>query len=53
MEPMNATAHVEAGKCTVWAPTQYQCGPALGGGDQETAAKGTGLVPSLVTVHTT
>jgi isoquinoline 1-oxidoreductase beta subunit len=53
MEPMNATAHVEAGKCTVWAPTQYQCGPALGGGVQETAAKVTGLDPSQVTVHTT
>jgi isoquinoline 1-oxidoreductase beta subunit len=53
MEPMNATAHVEAGKCTVWAPTQYQCGPALGGGVQETAAKISGLDPAQVTVHTT
>jgi isoquinoline 1-oxidoreductase beta subunit len=53
MEPMNATAHVEADKCTVWAPTQYQCGPALGGGVQETAAKLTGLDPAQVTVHTT
>jgi isoquinoline 1-oxidoreductase beta subunit len=53
MEPMNATAHVEAGKCTVWAPTQYQCGPALGGGVQEAAAKIAGLDPAQVTVHTT
>ena len=53
MEPMNATAHVEAGKCTVWAPTQYQCGPALGGGVQETAAKIAGLDPAQVTVRTT
>jgi isoquinoline 1-oxidoreductase subunit beta len=53
MEPMNATAHVEAGRCTVWAPTQYQCGPALGGGVQETAARIAGLEPGQVTVHTT
>jgi isoquinoline 1-oxidoreductase beta subunit len=53
MEPMNATAHVEPDKCTVWAPTQYQCGPAFGGGVQETAGKITGLDPSKVTVHTT
>lgn len=53
MEPMNATAHVEAGKCTVWAPTQYQCGMALGGGVQETAARIAGLPPEQVTVHTT
>jgi isoquinoline 1-oxidoreductase beta subunit len=53
MEPMNATASVEAGQCTVWAPTQYQCGPALGGGVQEVAARLTGLDPSKVTVNTT
>lgn len=53
MEPMNATAHVEADRCTVWAPTQYQAGPALGGGVLETAARITGLDPSRVTVHTT
>lgn len=53
MEPMNATAFVEADKCTVWVPTQYQCGPALGGGVQEVAAKIAGLDPSKVTVHTT
>lgn len=53
MEPMNATASVEADTCTVWVPTQYQCGPALGGGVQEVAAKIAGLDPSRVTVHTT
>ncbi len=53
MEPMNATASVEAGQCTVWAPTQYQCGPALGGGVQDVAARITGLDPSKVTVNTT
>jgi isoquinoline 1-oxidoreductase beta subunit len=53
MEPMNATASVEAGRCTVWAPTQYQSGPALGGGVQEVAARITGLDPSKVTVNTT
>src|SRR5207249_3855078 len=46
MEPMNATAHVEADKCTMWVPTQYQCGPALGGGVQEVGAKIAGLDPS-------
>ncbi len=53
MEPMNATAHVQADECTVWAPTQYQSGMVLGGGVQEVAAKITGLDPSKVTVHTT
>jgi isoquinoline 1-oxidoreductase beta subunit len=53
MEPMNATAHVEADHCTVWAPTQYQSGPALGGGVQETAARIAGLDPAKVTVNTT
>ena len=53
MEPMNATAQVEAGQCTVWVPTQYQCGMALGGGVQEVAARITGLDLGKVTVHTT
>jgi isoquinoline 1-oxidoreductase beta subunit len=53
MEPMNATAHVEADKCTVWVPTQYQCGMVLGGGVQEVAARITGLDAGKVTVHTT
>ncbi|MEO8453226.1 MAG: molybdopterin cofactor-binding domain-containing protein, partial [Gemmatimonadota bacterium] len=51
MEPMNATASVEAGKCTVWAPTQYQWGG--GGGTLETAAKAAGVPESAVTVNTT
>lgn len=53
MEPMNATAHVEADRCTVWAPTQYQSGPAFGGGVLDYATQITGLDPSKVTVHTT
>lgn len=53
MEPMNATAHVEAERCTVWAPTQYQSGAAFGGGVLEYAAKISGLDPAQVTVHTT
>lgn len=53
MEPMNATARVETDRCTVWVPTQYQCGPVLGGGVQEVAAQIAGLDPSKVTVNTT
>jgi isoquinoline 1-oxidoreductase beta subunit len=51
MEPMNCTASVEADKCTVWAPTQFQSGHGLG--VQGIAAKLTGLPESAVTVHTT
>ncbi|MEZ4413205.1 MAG: xanthine dehydrogenase family protein molybdopterin-binding subunit [Gemmatimonadales bacterium] len=51
MEPMNCTASVEADKCTVWAPTQFQSGGGLG--VQGIAAKLTGLPESAVTVHTT
>ena len=51
MEPMNCTAWVEADKCTVWAPTQFQSGGGLG--VQGIAAKLTGLPESAVTVHTT
>ena len=54
MEPMNATAHVEADRCTVWAPTQFQLGTAFGiPGAQEQVAKLCGLDPSKVTIHTT
>ena len=53
MEPMNATAQVEADRCTVWAPTQYQSGLGFGGGVQEFAARAAGLDPSKVVVHTT
>jgi isoquinoline 1-oxidoreductase beta subunit len=51
MEPMNATAHVEADKCTVWVPTQYQAGG--GAGVLEVAAKIAGVPVEKVTVHTT
>ena len=51
MEPMNCTAWVQADKCTVWAPTQFQSGGGLGA--QGIAAKLTGLPESAVTVHTT
>ncbi|MBP2648201.1 MAG: aerobic-type carbon monoxide dehydrogenase, large subunit CoxL/CutL-like protein [Gemmatimonadetes bacterium] len=51
MEPMNCTAWVQADKCTIWAPTQFQSGGGLG--VQGIAAKLTGLPESAVTVHTT
>src|SRR5262245_9816466 len=47
MEPMNATAHVSADTCTVWAPTQNP------GGSREIAAKLTGLPVERVTMNTT
>ena len=47
MEPMNATAHVTADACTVWAPTQNP------GGSREVAARLTGLPVDRVTVNTT
>ena len=47
MEPMNATAHVRADACEIWAPTQNP------GGAQAAGARLTGLPASKVTVHTT
>jgi isoquinoline 1-oxidoreductase beta subunit len=47
MEPMNCTAHVQADRCDVWAPTQAQTS------SQATAAKITGLGLDSVFVHTT
>ena len=47
MEPMNCTAHVQANRCDVWAPTQAQTS------SQATAAKITGLGLDSVFVHTT
>jgi isoquinoline 1-oxidoreductase beta subunit len=47
MEPMNATAHVTADRCTIWAPTQNP------GGTQAIAAKLTGLPVDKVIVNTT
>jgi isoquinoline 1-oxidoreductase beta subunit len=53
MEPMNATAHVEADKVTVWAPVQFQAGGGFGGGSRELAAKIAGVPVEKATVHTT
>jgi isoquinoline 1-oxidoreductase beta subunit len=47
MEPMNATAHVRADSCDIWAPTQNP------GGTQATGARLTGLPVEKVTVNTT
>jgi isoquinoline 1-oxidoreductase beta subunit len=47
MEPMNCTAHVQANRCDVWAPTQAQTS------SQATAAKITGLGLDSVFIHTT
>lgn len=47
MEPQNATAHVTAEKCEVWAPTQS---PAL---THEQAKRITGLSNEHITVHQT
>jgi isoquinoline 1-oxidoreductase beta subunit len=47
MEPMNCTAWVQPDRCDVWVPTQSQTG-AL-----QTAAKGAGLDPKKVHIHTT
>ena len=47
MEPMNCTAHVQADRCEVWAPTQNPQGA------QQAAARITGLPIEKVTVHVT
>jgi isoquinoline 1-oxidoreductase beta subunit len=47
MEPMNATALVTDGGCTIWAPTQNP------GGTQQTGARLTGVPVEKVVVHTT
>ena len=46
-EPMNCTAHVQPGRCDVWAPTQNQDAA------QEVAARITGLKYEDVHIHTT
>jgi isoquinoline 1-oxidoreductase beta subunit len=52
MEPMNCTARVRDGHCTVWAPTQFQNAPAIvGGGARQVAADAAGTADA--TVHTT
>ena len=53
MEPMNATAHVEANRCTVWAPTQFQLGNPNMPGARELVAKLSGVAPEQVVIHTT
>ena len=47
MEPMNCTAHVRAGACDIYAPTQLPTGV------RQLAEQLTGLPASAVTVHTT
>jgi isoquinoline 1-oxidoreductase beta subunit len=47
MEPMNCTAHVQADRCDVWAPTQSQTAT------QQAAMAATGLPETQVYVHTT
>jgi isoquinoline 1-oxidoreductase beta subunit len=47
MEPMNCTAHVRAGSCDVWAPTQNQTRA------QEVAAEAAGVPKDAVRIHTT
>jgi len=47
MEPMDCTAHVQADRCDVWAPTQTQSGV------QQVATRITGLKPEQIQVHTT
>jgi isoquinoline 1-oxidoreductase subunit beta len=47
MEPMNCTAHVRAGACDVWAPTQNQTRA------QEVAAEAAGVPKEAVKIHTT
>src|SRR5579862_130287 len=47
MEPMNCTAHIQADRADVWAPTQFQT-PT-----QNTAAQIAGIKPDQSFVHTT
>jgi len=47
MEPMNCTAHIQADRADVWAPTQFQT-PS-----QNTAAQIAGIKPDQSFVHTT
>lgn len=47
MEPMNCTAHVEADRCEIWAPTQNPQGT------QRVGAELTGLPIEQVTTHVT
>lgn len=54
MEPMNCTAWVRDGRCTVWAPTQFQSAPRVaGGGSRQVAAAAAGVSVDDTEVHTT
>ena len=54
MEPMNCTAWVRDGRCTVWTGTQFQSAPSLvGGGARQVAAKAAGVKADDTEVHTT
>jgi isoquinoline 1-oxidoreductase beta subunit len=54
MEPMNCTAILEDGKCTVWAPTQFQDAPGMtGGGARQAAAEAAGVGEDDVDLRTT
>ena len=54
MEPMNCTAWVREGRCTVWTGTQFQSAPdVVGGGARQVAAKAAGVEADDTEVHTT
>jgi isoquinoline 1-oxidoreductase beta subunit len=54
MEPMNCTAWVRDGRCTVWTGTQFQNAPGIvGGGARQVAAKAAGVDADDTEVHTT
>ena len=54
MEPMNCTAWVRDGRCTLWVGTQFQNAPAIaGGGARQVAAKAAGVDADNTEVHTT
>jgi isoquinoline 1-oxidoreductase beta subunit len=54
MEPMNCTAWVRDGRCTVWTGTQFQNAPGIvGGGARQVAANAAGVGEDDTEVHTT
>jgi len=54
MEPMNCTAWVQDGRCTIWAPTQFANGPAIiGGGARQVAADAAGVSVENTDVNVT
>jgi len=54
MEPMNCTAWVRDGRCTVWTGTQFQSAPGIvGGGARQVAAQAAGVEVEDTEVHTT